>query len=74
MFAKQFLNLFFDSNKGEVTDAVAEALLWRDESPSAGAVPSPFQEQPRDIQERYREDAIYIIDFVKRKVLPNTDE
>jgi hypothetical protein len=42
--------------------ALAEALLWRDEEVSMGAVPTPIKEQPEAA--RYYDDALYLIKHV----------
>lgn len=42
--------------------ALAEALLWRDEEVSAGAIPSPIKQQAQGY--KYYDDAKYLIQFV----------
>jgi len=42
--------------------SLAEALLWRDEEVSMGAIPSPIKEQPT--ANRYYDDAKYLVQFL----------
>jgi hypothetical protein len=45
---------------------MAEALLWRDEEVSPASIPAPIKEQPD--ANRYYDDALYMINFVKGKM------
>lgn len=64
---RKFFNA--DTNLQERNDEfiweLAEALLWRDEEVSLGAIPSPIKMQPE--ASRYYDDARYLIDFVTKK-------
>lgn len=51
-----------DSRDDEFIWALAEALLWRDEGVSAGAIPAPIRKQPD--ASRYYDAAKYLIQHV----------
>lgn len=49
---------------------LAEALLWRDEEVSIGAIPSPIKQQPD--ANRYYDDALYLIQYVTNRTTNNS--
>jgi hypothetical protein len=55
----------FERDKERFLWVLAEALLWRDDCPSLGAIPSPIKEQPD--AKRYYADAKYILNYVLSK-------
>lgn len=52
----------------ELIWAVAEALLWIEENPSAGAIPESIHKQPEKIKNRLYADAKYLCGFVVSKL------
>ncbi len=50
---------------------LAEALMWRDEEVSIGAIPASIHDQPE--RQRYFRDAKYLINFVNKKYRPKTE-
>lgn len=61
-----------DTRTDEFIWALAEALLWRDEEVSIGALPSPIKEQPH--ASRYYDDAKYLIRRVTNRFPEDEEE
>jgi hypothetical protein len=62
---------YFRKDREEFLWALAEALMWRDESVSMAAIPLPIKEQPKEERQRYYADAKYIAKFVYLQVSKN---